>query len=165
MEIKTRTKRRYRAARHIERSAKRALRDAGARSEVARTLGRSISTISHEVSDRCHPTLKAAFDTLLLVVDGPKTTGRAFAEAATELVELVEIVQADDAVLIERGLFLMDHENKVDAVEDCRSLHGPVAHSDALRKVASVAAELASILAELWERGIDLHALNREVAA
>ena len=90
------------------------------------------------------------------LVDDPKTTGRAFAEAATELVELAEIIQADDSTLIDRGLFLLQHENQVDAIEDCRSLLKLYADTDrASAEVKQIAEEhldrIDSKIAELTE--------------
>lgn len=160
------TKRRYRTTRHAERLARRSLADAGSRRRVAQALGRSESTISHEVTDRSHPTIRAAFE-LLLSLDGePGVNAVAFAEAAAEVVELSEVVNAASETLIERGIHLLGQENELGFREDMAALTGD-GHAEALRRVARASAALARIIDELELRDIDLHALYRarEVAA
>lgn len=159
------TKTRHRRVRHAEQLARRSLKEAGSRRDVAGALGRSESTVSHEVTDRSHPTLTAAFDVFLQLNQYPGVSGRAFAEAAMEAVELRDIIEAETEVLVERGLYLMDAENNSDAVEDRASMVGPLEHAEALRVHASKAMYLAMILDALRYRNIDLHALYREQGA
>lgn len=155
METTRRTE--HRRERHATRLARRSIGEAGGPTKVGKALGRSTSATCHDAKDREHPDLRAAFDLLVRLNAHPEVSGRAFAEAVQEAVELAEIVHAEDGVLIERGVWLLEEENARDAREDSDSLLGPAAHAEALRRHASVAAELASILDELAFRGIDLH--------
>lgn len=152
-----------RSKRHSEQLARRALKEAGTRRAVSRALGRSESTISHEVTDRFHPDLAKAFTVLLNLIGYPGVDGRAFAEACAEAVELSGIILADDEVLIDRGLFLLEAENRIGYAEDIASLSGH-GHAEALRKVASASAELASIIDEMAYRNVDLHEEYRDRA-
>lgn len=158
----TETRRRaYRAHQHVTRAARRSLRDAGARKDVARVLGRAPSTIRHEVTDRCHPTIQAALAIVIDLTEAEGVTGRAVAEAFTEIVEIGEILEAETDTLIKRGLWLTDAENTTCRDEQTASMLGDLEHEVALRRHSSVSAELADVSAELRERGVSLKAEYR----
>lgn len=146
-----------RASRHSLRLAQQSIAYAGTRTDVARALGRDRSTVSHECTTRSHPVLAAAFDLFLGLVDSPGVSGRAFAEAAAEAVELREVVAEETAKLVERGLFLLDDLGRRLAGVYRQSLLGPLPHAESLRPLASVASELAAYLDELSLREVDLH--------
>lgn len=156
------TKSRWRSARHLERRSRHAIRWAGPRTAVAKALGKSLSAVSHEANDRANPDVLVLLKAL---TECTETTARSFAEAVAEVVELREIIEARDAVLIERGLYLMDRENESCAHEDRAALLGVTEHAESLRRHGSDVLELASILDELAFRGVDLHALYRAKAA
>lgn len=147
-----------RAARHSTRLAQQSIAEAGSRTAVARVTGRDRTTVSHECTTRAHPVLAAAFDFLVGLADSDEVTARAFAEAVAEAVELREIITADTDKLLERGLYLLEWENVLDAREDVAALVGTAMHSPALRTWARAASELAQIEDELGLRRIDLHA-------
>lgn len=150
-----------RRTRHGTKLARRAIGEAGHPKKVGEALGVTRSAACHWKSDRVHPALREAFEVLLRLDAYPEVSGRAFAEAAAEAVELSEIVHADTEVLLPRGLYLMAYENETDKIEDDATVIGPEAHAEALRKHGSAVMELASILDELLFRGIDLHAEYR----
>lgn len=156
-------KRLDRQKRHAQRLSREALGGAGTRRAVGRALGRSEATVSHDVTDRYHPDAYRLFAAL---VGSVGTTGRAFADACAEAVELSEIVTAEDEDLTRRGLYLLEWEDELCRREDQAALRRS-GHAAALRRVASASAELAMILDECAERGIDLYALldARQVAA
>lgn len=160
MDTKTR-KRRDRLQRHGERLARYSLAAAGRRSDVARALEKSLSTISHEVSDRCNPDLAKAFTVFLSLATRPGTSAAAFAQAVLEAQELVDVISAETETLIERGLFLLEEENRRDAVEDIASLRGSREHAEALRAHGAVVLELPGIIDELLLRNVDLHEVYR----
>lgn len=181
-------KRLMRAKRHAVRLSQYALAGAGGRRAVARALGRNESTVSHQCTSRASPELLEFFTALLTddraAVSGGRTfrvfceafglwmrlmgsdavSGRAFAEACLEAVELREIVMADDEVLLERGLYLLEQEDVVDSLEDIATKRSTKSHAASLRTHASVAAELATIEDELLARHVDLLAVYRERA-
>lgn len=151
-----------RTVRHSERLAKRSIRYAGARKDVARVLQRSPSTISHEVRNRAHPTLKASFAMMVSLSEDAKVSPWAFAVACKEAVELATVLDSDDDSLIASGIRLLTEENDTDRVEDDATLAGELAHAEALARHAEVCLKLSATLVEAHERGIALHALYRE---
>lgn len=156
-------KRMARAQRHAERLGRAAVRDAGSRTDVARALGRSRSTVSHEATTRSHPELKRALEIAVLLNGGRGTSARPLAEAMAEAVELSDIVTAEDATLITRGCYLLDREDLLEADEN-RAAKTGVGYAEALRAEASAQFELAQIIDELAYRKIDLLALHRQRA-
>lgn len=160
----TDTKKRIaRARRHAERLGRAAIRGAGSRTDVARALGRSRSTVSHDATTRSHPELAKALEIAVLLNGGRGTSARALAEAMAEAVELSDIVTAEDATLITRGRYLLDREDLLEANEN-RAAKSGVGYAEALRAEASAQFELAQILDELEYRKIDLLALHRQRA-
>lgn len=157
----TTRRRERRRTRHSTKLARRSIGEAGSPTQVGKALDRSPSTVCHEAKDREHPALRDAFAVLVRLDAYPGVSGRAFVEACAEAVELSEIVHAEDATLIERGVWLLDEENRRDGEEDSDALVGPERHAEALRRWVSIASELAAILDELVFRGIDLHAEYR----
>lgn len=159
-ELKSRTRR---AESHAKRLAHRSLRSAGQPKDVGRALGKSRSTIAHEITSRFNPELKRAYEMTILLNGHPGTNGRAVAEAMLEASELTDIVMAETETLVSRGLFLLDQEDLKEGAEN-RAAKAGVDYSDALRAEASVQMELAAIIDELrtHERGsIDLLAVYR----
>lgn len=147
--------------RHARRLNQDAIRGAGSPTKVGRALDVSRTAVCHWTSDRVNPALREAFGVLLRLDAHPEVSGRAFAEAVSEAVELSEVVHAADEVLVARGVYLMVEENRSCQAEDEASLIGPEAHSAALRKHGNHALELAGIIDELLFRRIDLHAEYR----
>jgi hypothetical protein len=152
-----------RARRHAQRLGRTAIRDAGTRTDVARALGRSRSTVSHEATTRSHPELAKALEITILLNGSRGTSARALSEAMAEAVELSDIVTAEDATLITRGCYLLDREDLLEANEN-RAAKTGAGYSEALRAEASAQMELAAILDELDYRGVDLLALHRSGA-
>lgn len=150
-----------RRQRHTAQLAQRAIREAGTPTRVGHAIGRSLSTASHYATDKVHPEFRDAFTVLLNLSQHPGVSGRAYAEAVSEAVELDEIVPAEAETLVARGLYLLEEENRRDSVEDDASMVSPPEHAAALRAHRDAASELAAILDELWFREIDLHALYR----
>lgn len=151
--------------RHAERLAKRSLREAGTRRAVARAVGRPESTVRHETTSRANPELAKALELTIVLNGHPGTSGRPIVEAMLEAVELSDIVTAEDATLVERGLYLLDHEDQLEASENRAARAGASArYADALRSEASVQMELAAIIDELAYRRIDLLELYRAKA-
>lgn len=162
--METMKRRERRTRRHAERLGVRALRGTGKIRDVADVLGRSPGRAGHNMKDEAHPTVRD-FVSLVLTMSGSSAIRlRPVLEALEEAVELNDILRAPTATLIDRGLYLLDHENDVGAHEDRLSMVG-AGHSDALREVAEVSRELAAIIDELAARAVDLHALYRERAA
>lgn len=156
------TKRRLRRARkHAERGARRAIRGAGSRRDVARALKRSESTVSHEATSRSHPELTRALEMAMLLNGGRDTTARALAQEMMEAVDLSEVILEDTDRLTARGLYLLDREDLLEADENRASRSG-VGYSDALRAEGWAQIELAGIHDELLERNVDLLELDRE---
>lgn len=154
------------AQRHSIRLAQEALRGAGTRRDVARALGRSESTVSHECTTRAHPELARAFEVAILLNGHRGTSARALLESMAEAIELSEIATAETETLVERGLFLMDKEDRLEAAENLAAKSG-VDYARALRAEASAQNELAAIIDELAtpERGsIDLLVVYRKAA-
>ena len=160
-------KRRDRTRRHAKRLARRAVREAGTRRDVARALGKSESTVSHEVTDRFDVDLARAFEKMILLDGHPGVDARAFSLACTEAFELAPIVLTNTGRLIERGLYLMSWENVAGQREDDASITRK-GHPEWLRRVADASLNLAMIIDELEtpERGlISLHELYEERAS
>lgn len=143
--------------RHAEELGRYALREAGKRSHVATALGRALSTISHEVKDRCHPVLAEAFEILLDLERHPDTGARSFATAVEQAITLSEIRAQSREAFIARGCWLLDAENESCGTEDTASMVSQAAHAAALLKHGSHVMELAAYLTDAERRGIDLH--------
>jgi hypothetical protein len=126
---------------------------------VAAALGKSLSAISHEVTTRCNPTFARAF-ALYLALDAPNTSGRAFAEAVQEARELRDLITAETATIIARGIFLLDREDELEGAEN-RSAKGGRGYAEALRAEGWAQIELAGIIDELEHRAVDLLGLYR----
>lgn len=159
MSMKNKAKR---TVRHAERLAKRSIRYAGPRHEVARVLKRSPSTISHEVRNRAHPTLKASFAMMVSLSEDSKVSPWAYMTACKEAVELATVVEVDDESLVASGIRLLAEENASCRDEDDATLMGELAHAEALARHAEVCLKLSATLVDAHERGIPLHALYRE---
>ena len=160
-------KRQRRVERHARRLAQESLAAAGSRTNVGKALGRSRSTISHEVTTRGHPVLEEAFGVLLNLLAHPGVCGRAFVDRAAEALELNDILDADTETLVARGLWLVEHENHFDALEDLASIKTAAEHMEACARHGAALLELRAIEAELLtpERGrLDLLALYRQRA-
>lgn len=140
--------------RHADRLARHALAEAGPRNRVALALGKSESTISHEVTDRVNPELRDAFRIFLNLNGHPGVSGRAFADAVNEAIELSEIVLADTDTLLARGVHLLSQKAGL-VIGEIEASHTGDGHSAVLRKLGSVLLELAAITDELAtpERG------------
>ena len=158
-------KRKVRIKRHAERFARDVIRRAGKQADVGRAIDKRPGTLGHYCTDRPHPVLVEAFEVLIQLNGTPGVSAQAFAEAASELVELSDIVTADTPVLIERALYLLEWENEVGWREDQASMVGKGEHAKWLRVVASASSELASLLDELRYREVDAHELFRERGA
>lgn len=143
---------------HAERLGRHTLRESGRRSDVADALGRSISTISHEVTDRCHPELAAAFTLMLDLERHPSTGARSFLDAVEQIVTLAEIEGQTNEAFIARGVYLLDAEDQTCHEEDIAARMSQADHAEALLKHGSLVMELAAYLADAPRRGIDLHA-------
>ena len=161
LEMHKTKERRLRTERHSKRLAREVLRRAGTQEAVGRATNKSPGTIAHYQNDRPHPVLVEAFDILISLNGTPGVSAQAFAEAVNELVELSDIVTADDAVLIERALYLLRFEDEAGFHEDQAAMISEEAHAKELRVVASASAELASLLDELRYRNIEMHELRR----
>lgn len=148
--------------RHARRLAMEALDRAGSRTAVAGALGVARTTISHECTSRPNRTLEAFFDLFLNVNTCPDTTARAIADAVNEALEVRELMGADTATLIERGVYLVEQENRLDAIEDTASLRSTTSHAAAGKAHGSALFELAAIEHELLARRVDLLAVYRE---
>ena len=157
--------RRLRTERHAHRLARDVLRHAGKQEAVGHAIGRSAGTLAHYCTDRPHPMLVKAFEVLIQLNGTPGVNAQAFAEAASELVELSDIVMAEDDTLIDRALYLLAWENEAGFREDQASMVSEEDHAEWLRKVGSASNELASLLDELRYRGIEVHSLFRERGA
>lgn len=153
-----------RKTRHAKRLARRSIGAAGTPTNVGKALERARSTVSHEGTDREHPALRDAFAVLLRLDAYPEVSGRAFAEAVSEAVELSEIVHADDETLIARGLWLLDGEDPAQGRENTAARLG-LGYWDACEATGQLHVELAQIGRECELRGIDLLKLQRERTA
>lgn len=153
-----RTASRWRRKAHAEDLGRYALREAGKRSHVADALSRSISTISHEVKDRCHPTLYAAFELMLDLARHPNTGTRSFLDAVELTVTLAEIESQPTGAFIARGLYLLDAEDETCAQEDIAARLSQDAHAESLLRHGAMVNELAAYLKDAKRRRIDLHA-------
>lgn len=164
--METTRKRERRRARHVLSLSRRAIREAGTPSHIGEAVGVTRSAASHWTSDRVNPVLRDAFALLIRLDAHPGLSGRAFAEAVAEVVELSEIVHVSDAVLIERGVYLLGWITEAGRRERVAGLRRR-GHADELRRVASAAAELAQIMDEATARGMDLYVRfdARELAA
>lgn len=156
-------KRLGRTERHARRLARRSLREAGPLADLSRATGRAVGTLGHDITDRMHPDLVRAYRILLNLNGHPGVNGRPFAECVTEAVELSDIVVAEDATLLARGLHLLDREDQLEALENAAAKSG-VGYAEALRAEASAQMELAAIIDELTYRGIDLLGVHRAKA-
>lgn len=148
--------------RHARRLAMEALDRAGSRTAVARALGVARATISHECTSRPNRTLEGFFDLFLNVNACPDAAARAIADAVNEALEVRDIISADTETLVERGVYLVEQENRLDALEDTASLRSTLSHAAAGKTHASALFELAAIEHELLVRRVDLLAVYRE---
>lgn len=151
---------RLKARWHARRLAQDAIAGAGSRKSVAEATGRSESTVSSDVTERYHP---KAYELLVALIESPGTTGRAFAEACLEAVELHEVFSASQEVLVNRGLFLIPESHRADLEKGEARLMGPVEWAVALQKSRDVDGELAIIVLVLWQHfNVDLRQLYIE---
>lgn len=149
----TTKKRLDRAKRHARRLAMQAIDGAGSRRAVAEAIGRNESTVSHEATSRANPVLHEALALEIMLDAHPATTGDSVRRAFYEARELHPILMADSGTLVERAMYLIVHEDRLEAAENgAAKTH--VGYSDALRAEGHAQIELAAIIDELDLRGI-----------
>ena len=156
--MQKRTRSRWRKRRHAEDAAKRTMRDSGRRTDVAAARGLHISTVSHRTKGKCDPVLLAAYQVAIEFDEHAQTSVRPMAQALDELADLSEIVLLEDGPFVERGVWLIEEEHRLDSLEDAGGMHGQLEHAEALRRYGRVVRELPLYLEEAALRGLDLHA-------
>lgn len=164
--METMRRKERRRDRHATRLAQRAIREAGTPTKVGEALGVTRSAACHwgrENGDRTHPALRDAFAVLVRLDAHPEVDGRAFVQAASDAVELSELVHAEDGTLIARGLCLLEKEDHAQAVENTAA-RTCIGYWDACEATGNLHVELAQIGRELEARGIDLCTRYRDRA-
>lgn len=154
--METTRRRERRRTDHARRISMAAMREAGSPADVGRALGKSPSTVRHERTSRTNPVIEAACDMLMRLRQMPGCDPAAIRRRLDEAMDLEDLTAADDETLIERGIYLIDHEDEVQAEENSACRMGGDGYWEACRKTGVLHTELSLIGIELAERGVDL---------